>query len=91
MATTIGLLINAFWQIDLLDEFEGTVIVQSEEYLLTVEYSLDEIKIKDIQEKAFGKLKEVETLSPFINMNLFISIFLQCLRERKRIFNLQQI
>lgn len=90
MATTIGLTISALEQIDVLDEFEGKMEVNDEEYRVTVEYSLDKVTVKKVEKRYYNEFREVSKIDSSVNMMLFTGTFLQYLRDRKRVFNIEE-
>lgn len=90
MATTIGLTVNALEWINQLDDFDGAIEVYDEEYRVTVEYSLDNVKVKKVEKRYYNEFREVSEIDPLINVDLFLSTFSQMLRERKRIFNIEE-
>ena len=89
MATTIGLTIDALEQIDLLQEFEGDMDVESEDYCISVRYSLEKVKITGVQKRYYGDWRRTSEVDQSINISLFQSTFLQYLRNRKREYNIE--
>lgn len=90
MATTIGMTINALEWIAQLEKFEGEMEVYDEEYRITVEYSLEKVKVKKVEKRYYNEFREVSNIDQSVNMMLFTGTFLQYLRERKRIFNIEE-
>jgi len=90
MATTIGLTVNALEWINQLEDFNGTMEVYDEEYRVTVEYSLDEVTVKRVEKRYYNEFREVSNIDSTVNMMLFTGTFLQYLRDRKRIFNIEE-
>ncbi len=89
MATTIGLTIDALEQIDQLEEFEGEMDVEHEDYCVSIRYSLEKTKITGVQKRYYGDWRCVSEVDQHINLNLFQSTFLQYLRNRKREHNIE--
>lgn len=89
MATTIGLTIDALDQIDMLDKFEGEMDVESEDYCISIRYSLNGVKITGVQKRYYGDWRRVSEVDQSINIGLFQSTFLQYLRNRKREYNIE--
>lgn len=89
MATTIGLTIDALEQIDQLQEFDGDMDVESEDYCVSVQYSLEKVKITGVQKRYYNEWRRVSEVDQSINLDLFQSTFLQYLRNRKREYNIE--
>lgn len=82
--------INALEWIAQLEKFEGEMEVYDEEYRITVEYSLEKVKVKKVEKRYYNEFREVSNIDSSVNMMLFTGTSLNFLRDRKRIFNIEE-